>query len=47
MFVEEYGKVYLIGVGLGNLNYLMKKVECLICEVDVILYDRLVNLLIL
>ncbi len=47
MSVEEYGKVYLIGAGTGNPNYLTKKAERLIREADVILYDRLVNPLIL
>ncbi len=43
MSVEEYGKVYLIGAGPGNPNYLTKKAERLIREADVILYNRLVN----
>ena len=47
MSVDKYGKVYWIGGGPGNPNYLTKKAERLIREADVILYDRLVNPLIL
>lgn len=47
MFIIYFGIVYLIGVGLGNLNLLIKKVEWLIRLVDVILFDCFVNFFIL
>ena len=46
MSVDEKSKVYLIG-GPGNPNLLTKKAERCIKKVEVILYDRLVNPLIL
>lgn len=37
------GKVYLVGVGLGDYKFMiLKGLEC-IRKLDVIVYDRLVN----
>lgn len=47
MSVDEKSKVYLIGAGPGNPNLLTKKAERCIKKAEVILYDRLVNPLIL
>lgn len=47
MSINEKAKVYLIGAGPGNPNLLTKKAERCIKKADVILYDRLVNPLIL
>ena len=46
MSVDEKSKVYLIGAGPGNLIFNEKAERC-IKKAEVILYDRLVNPLIL
>lgn len=37
------GMVWLVGVGFGDFDFLICKVECLIVVVDIVFYDVLVG----
>ena len=41
--MQQNGKVYLVGAGLGNINYLTIKGKQLLTEAEVLIYDALVD----
>ena len=41
--MERSGKVYLVGAGLGDLNYLTLRGQELISQAEVLIYDALVD----
>lgn len=41
--MNRRGKVYLVGAGLGNLDFLTIKAQQLLCNAEVLIYDALVD----
>jgi uroporphyrinogen III methyltransferase/synthase len=44
---DRRGKVYLVGAGLGNIDYLTVKAQQLLSQAEVLIYDALVDSLLL